>query len=73
MEHQKERDLLAERFQRMKAEDGLLDLKFFFGQVSESTVDEFCEEVNRLYRLVEEGKCTKVEGWGDSKGLPVPV
>ena len=65
-----ERDTLANRFEKMKADSGLVDMKFFFGQVAEETVDDFCEEVNRLYKLVEEGKCTKVEGWGDAKGLP---
>ena len=62
-----ERAGLADRFQKMKEEDGLLDMKFFFGQVTESTVDAFCEEVNRLYKLVDDGKCTKVEKWGDGK------
>ena len=66
----KERDLLTERFQRMKADDGLVDLKFFFGQVSESTVSDVCEEVNRLYKLVDEGKYAKLESWGDAKELP---
>ena len=61
---------LASRFEKMRAESGLVDMKFFFGQVAESTVDDFCEEVNRLHKLVEEGKCTKVEGWSDAKGLP---
>ena len=70
MEPQKERDLLAARFKRMKAENGLVDLKFFFGQVSECTVDDFCGEVNRLYKLVDDGKCTKLEDWGDAVGLP---
>ena len=70
MEPRKERDLLVERFQRMKKDDDLVDMKFFFGQVSEATVDDFCEEVNRLYKLVDEGKFTKIESWGDAKGLP---
>lgn len=65
-----EQQELVGRFQAMKAKDGLRDMKFFFGQVSESTVDDFCAEVNRLYRLVSEGKCTKVDDWGDGKGLP---
>ena len=47
-----------------------MDMKFFFGRVSEATVDDFCEEVNRLYRLVEEGKFTEISHWGDAKGLP---
>ena len=49
MEPRKERDLLVDHFQRMKKDEGLVDMKFFFGQVSEATVDDFCEEVNRLY------------------------
>ena len=70
MESQKERDLLTERFQRMKEKEGLVDMKFFFGQVSETTVDDFCEEVNRLYKLVEEGRYKTVKTWGDGKNLP---
>ena len=31
MESQKERDLLTERFQRMKEKEGLGTMKFFFG------------------------------------------
>ena len=54
----------------MKSNDGLVDMKFFFGQVSESTVDSFCEQVNRLYKLVEDGKYKEVKSWGDAKGLP---
>ena len=64
-----EQQKLVARFQAMKANDGLKDLKFFFGQVSEATVDDFCEEVNRLYKLVDEGKCTKVDDWGDGEGI----
>ncbi len=45
-------------------------MKFFFGQVSETTVDGFCEEVNRLHKLVEEGRFTEIKRWGDAKGLP---
>ena len=71
MESQKERNLLRKRFQQKK-NDGLVDMKFFLGQVSEQTVDDVCEEVNRLYKLVEEGKCKVVTSWGDGKG-PRPV
>ena len=70
MEPQGARDQLASRFQKMKEEGGLLDMKFFFGQVSETTVDGFCEEVNRLHKLVEEGRFTEIKCWGDAKGLP---
>jgi len=70
MEKRTERQQLVDRFQRMKAEDGLLDMKFFFGPVSETTVDGFCEEVNRMYRFVEEGKYTEVTEWGDRVTVP---
>lgn len=70
MEPQKERDLLTTRFQEKKKHDGLVDMKFFLGQVSEHAVDDVCEEVNRLYKLVEEGKCKSVPSWGDRKGSP---
>ena len=73
MEPHTERQKLVERFQNEMEHDGLLDMKFFFGQVSESTVDEFCSEVNRLHAFVDEGKCTKVETWGDGRGLPEPT
>lgn len=69
MESPKERDMLRKRFQQLKENDGLVDMKFFLGQVSEHTVDDVCEEVNRLYKLVEEGKCKLVTSWGDGKGL----
>ena len=70
MEPQGARDQLASRFQEMKETGGLLDMKFFFGHVSEATVDGFCEEVNRLYKLVDEGRFTEIRSWDDSKGLP---
>jgi hypothetical protein len=65
-----EQESLVARFQAMKTNDGLKDLKFFFGQVSESTTDAFYAEVNRLYKLVDEGKYTEVDNWGDGVGLP---
>ena len=69
MEPRNERDFLTARFQEEKERDGLVDMKFFFGQVSEQTVDDVCGEVNRLHRLVEEGKYEVVERWGDSQGV----
>ncbi len=70
MESQRARDQLDSRFRKMKEEGGLLDMKFFFGQVSETTVDGFCEEVNRLYKLVDEGRFVEIKRWDDAKGLP---
>lgn len=70
MKPQKERDLLTTQFQKKKKHDGLVDMKFFLGPVSEQTVDDVCEQVNRLYKLVEEGKCKYVPSWGDKKVSP---
>ena len=70
MELTRAQDQLNSRFRKMREEDGLLDMKFFFGQVSETTVDGFCEEVNRLHKLVDEGRFVEVKHWGDAKGLP---
>ena len=61
-----EREALLQRFERMKAEDGLLDMKFFLGSVSEETVEDVCAEVNRLHEMVEKGKVKEVKQWGDS-------
>jgi len=70
MTTQTEQQQLVARFHAMKTNEGLLDLKFFFGQVSESTTDSFCAAVNKLYRLVDEGKYTDLDCWGDGVGLP---
>lgn len=60
------RSALLQRFERMKAEDGLLDMKFFLGAVSEETVEAVCAEVNYLHELVDNGKVKEVTSWGDS-------
>ena len=56
MTRQTEREKLAERFQKMKAQDGLVDMKFHLGQVSETTTEAVCAEVNRLLDNLETGK-----------------
>jgi hypothetical protein len=53
---QTERQKLSERFQRMKAQDGLTDMKFHLGMVSETTTEAVCAEVNRLLDNFEDGK-----------------
>ncbi len=60
------REALLTRFHKMK-EEGLRDMKFFLGKVSESTVEEVCGEVNRLYDEVAKGNVKVVESWGDSQ------
>ena len=65
-----ERDLLAKRFQEEKENSGLLDMKFFLGDVSDCVVDDVCQEVNHLYELAEKGQCRPVPSWGDRRVLP---
>ena len=56
MTKQTERQRLSERFQVMKAQDGLTDMKFHLGKVSETTTEAVCAEVNRLLDNFESGK-----------------
>jgi hypothetical protein len=53
---------------RAKQENGLKDLKFFFGNsVSESTVEEVCAEVNKVHAEVANGNVIIQKSWGDSQ------
>ena len=56
MARQTERQRLSERFHTMKTSDGLTDMKFHLGKVSEATTEAVCAEVNRLLDNVESGK-----------------
>lgn len=67
MTRQTERQKLSERFHTMKAQDGLADMKFHLGKVSETTTEAVCAEVNRLLDNVEAGKVQKLESWNDSR------
>jgi len=49
-----------------KKEHGLKDMKFFFGNVKESTVEDVCAEVNRLYAEEKKGNVKTIESWADS-------
>ncbi len=59
------RDTLTADFQAKKA-NGLKDLKFFFGNVSDSTVEGFCAAVNKIYAEVAKGNVIHQKSWGDS-------
>ena len=58
------RQELAERFAKMKG-DGLKDMKFFLGQVSEATVEHVCGDVNRVLQMNDEKRYTVLDKWGD--------
>jgi hypothetical protein len=67
MESRTECGQLAERFRKMAEDDGLLDVKFFLRNQAEAATEQVCEEVNALYRAVDEGKVTPLD-FGDSRG-----
>ena len=48
MTTQTARQRLTSRFATMRAETGLLDMKFHLGSVSETTTEDVCAEVNRM-------------------------
>ena len=60
MTNRTEREVLAERFEK-KAKAGLKDVKFCLSNEGESTVEEICGEINRLYDAVEDGKAIKLD------------
>lgn len=57
---------LLAAFQAKKAA-GLRDMKFFLGNVTESTTEEVCAEVNKLSAEVAKGNAKTVKSWGDSQ------
>ncbi|MEQ9559859.1 MAG: hypothetical protein RIG67_29140 [Rhodospirillales bacterium] len=62
-----ERSKLMQRFEALKSEEGLCDMKFFLGNVSEETVEAVCAEVNNALTLMQEGNFKEVNAWGDSQ------
>lgn len=67
MTRQTERQRLVDRFQTMKAEDGLTDMKFHLGRVSEATTEAVCAEVNKLLDNILDEKVQRLPSWGDSR------
>lgn len=55
-----------ERVAKLRTEKGLVDLKFYAGEVSESSTETFCREANDLLRAVENARTESLE-FGDSK------
>jgi hypothetical protein len=66
------RNELLTRFQAMKANDGLRDLKFLLGgRASDSTVEDVCADVLAFYEKVQSGDVTPQATWGDGTGCKV--
>ena len=61
-----ETQMLADRFDAM-AKEGLLDVKFYVS--GEASTEQFCREVNRLYKAVENKEAAPLD-FKDSYGKP---
>lgn len=44
-----------QRFEELR-EQGLVDMKFFVGEVSDATAEDFCAEFLRMDKLIQDGK-----------------
>ncbi len=60
------RTTLQTNFRAMQENQGLRDMKFSLGKVSESTVEDVCVVVNRVLDEVDGGRAKTVAEWGDS-------
>jgi hypothetical protein len=56
---------LAERF-KLKADAGLVDVKFFVSDPTEAVAEQVCQEVNMLYDAVERGELRRLD-FNDSR------
>jgi hypothetical protein len=59
-----ERAKLATRYERMKAEKGLVDVKYFLSNRGEATTEQVCREVNAMYDALERGEAKSLD-FGD--------
>ena len=58
------RTQLQTKFRAMQG-NGLRDMKFSLGKVSESTVEDVCAVVNRVLDDVDNGKAKNLSTWSD--------
>ncbi len=56
-----ERDNLAARYDKLAAERGLVDVKFFLRNAGEATTEQVCREVNAMYAAVDRGECETLD------------
>jgi hypothetical protein len=55
-----ERQRLADRFNVMKSKDGLTDMKFHLGSVSETTTEAVCGAVNFMLDKLQRNEVYKL-------------
>ncbi len=58
-------ELLQQRYEKLK-EEGLIDIKFAFGSLSEATLDEVCGSINAALDAVERKDYVEFPRVGDS-------
>jgi hypothetical protein len=61
------REILTADFQAKKKDKGLKDLKFFLGNVSDSTVEDVCAVVLKVYDEVDKKNFIIQKSWNDSQ------
>jgi len=49
-----------QRFEELKTK-GLVDMKFFVGEVSDATAEDFCAEFLRMDQLIQKGEVIELE------------
>ncbi|GEM72052.1 hypothetical protein SAQ01S_18180 [Sphingomonas aquatilis NBRC 16722] len=59
-----EQKSLADRYEAMAKESGLVDVKFLVSNLAETTNEEVCREVNAMYAALERNEF-KVLDFGD--------
>lgn len=64
MDMSSERKTLADRYARMQAEEGLVDVKFLLSNAAEATTDEVYREVNAMYEALDRGEAKDLD-FGD--------
>jgi len=57
MDNKDQCQALAQRFQRMAVEEGLVDVKFFLRNLDEALKNQVCGEVEAVYEAFEAGDC----------------
>lgn len=59
-----ERAKLAAHYDKMKAADGLVDVKYFLSNQGEATTEQVCREVNAMYDALTRGEAKALD-FGD--------
>lgn len=61
MENNAASDVLAGRYSEMKADNGLVDVKFLLRNTEEATTEQVCREVEAMYNAFDRGEYKKLD------------